>query len=170
MRLFAATLATETNTFSPLPTSLDNYKECCFVRPGEQPGGELPGLCTATTVVARRRGETAALVFHRDHPGQPVRLGPHQDVRDVAVSPDGTMFYVTENAANKVVVFSTATNQVITTISMPAGASPLYPAICSNGITSDCGTCSRALAGMEAKSEEFAKAGKEIYLPQAAAE
>src|SRR5690349_5866444 len=55
MRLFAATLATETNTFSPLPTSLDAYKECCFVRPGERAGGDLPGLCTATTVVARRR-------------------------------------------------------------------------------------------------------------------
>jgi len=55
MRLFAATLATETNTFSPLPTSLDGYKECCFVRPGERPDGDLPGLCTATTIVARRR-------------------------------------------------------------------------------------------------------------------
>lgn len=55
MRLFAATLATETNTFSPLPTSLESYKECCFVRPGERPGGDLPGLCTATTAVARRR-------------------------------------------------------------------------------------------------------------------
>ena len=27
MRLFSATLATETNTFSPLPTSLENYRE-----------------------------------------------------------------------------------------------------------------------------------------------
>ena len=27
MRLFSATLATETNTFSPLPTSLAAYKE-----------------------------------------------------------------------------------------------------------------------------------------------
>ena len=37
MRLFTATLATETNTFSPLPTSLDNYKESVFFRPGEHP-------------------------------------------------------------------------------------------------------------------------------------
>ena len=37
MRLFAATLATETNTFSPLPTSLDAYKESVFFRPGEHP-------------------------------------------------------------------------------------------------------------------------------------
>ena len=34
MRLFTATLATETNTFSPLPTSLENYKESVFFRPG----------------------------------------------------------------------------------------------------------------------------------------
>ena len=27
MRLFTATLATETNTFSPLPTSIENYRE-----------------------------------------------------------------------------------------------------------------------------------------------
>ena len=37
MRLFTATLATETNTFSPLPTSLQNYKESVFFRPGEHP-------------------------------------------------------------------------------------------------------------------------------------
>ena len=37
MRLFTATLATETNTFSPLPTSLEAYKESVFLRPGEHP-------------------------------------------------------------------------------------------------------------------------------------
>ena len=35
MRLFSATLATETNTFSPLPTSLDAYREGVFLRPGQ---------------------------------------------------------------------------------------------------------------------------------------
>jgi len=33
MRLFAATIATETNTFSPLPTSLEAYKEGVFRAP-----------------------------------------------------------------------------------------------------------------------------------------
>ena len=37
MRLFAATLATETNTFSPLPTSIEAYKESVFYRPCEHP-------------------------------------------------------------------------------------------------------------------------------------
>jgi microcystin degradation protein MlrC len=54
MRLFAASLATETNTFSPLPTSLDGYRESVFLRPGEHPE-EAPLMCTAPLWVARRR-------------------------------------------------------------------------------------------------------------------
>ena len=37
MRLFSATLATETNTYSPLPTSIEGYKEGVWLRPGEHP-------------------------------------------------------------------------------------------------------------------------------------
>ncbi len=54
MRLFAATLATETNTFSPLPTSLESYRETVFLRPGEHPD-DAPRMCTAPLLVARRR-------------------------------------------------------------------------------------------------------------------
>ncbi len=54
MRLFSATLATETNTFSPLPTSLAAYQEAVFYRPGEHPT-DAPGMCTAPLFVARRR-------------------------------------------------------------------------------------------------------------------
>ena len=54
MRLFSATLATETNTFSPLPTSLDSYRETVFLRPGEHPH-DAPQMCTSTLFVARRR-------------------------------------------------------------------------------------------------------------------
>jgi microcystin degradation protein MlrC len=54
MRLFAATIATETNTFSPLPTSLDGYRQSVFLRPGEHPE-ETPLMCTAPLWVARRR-------------------------------------------------------------------------------------------------------------------
>ncbi|MBV9784625.1 MAG: M81 family metallopeptidase [Acidisphaera sp.] len=57
MRLFSATLATETNTFSPLPTSLDAYRESVFLRPGEHPD-EHPLMCTAPLWVARRRAAT----------------------------------------------------------------------------------------------------------------
>ncbi len=54
MRLFSATIATETNTFSPLPTSLEAYKETVFLRPGEHPT-DAPRMCTAPLFVARRR-------------------------------------------------------------------------------------------------------------------
>ena len=54
MRIFSATIATETNTFSPMPTSLDHYKETVFYRPGEHPT-DAPRMCTAPLFVARRR-------------------------------------------------------------------------------------------------------------------
>lgn len=54
MRLFTATLATETNTFSPIPTSLDAFKEGTFLRPGEYPPDEPP-MFTEPLWVARRR-------------------------------------------------------------------------------------------------------------------
>lgn len=56
MRLFSATLATETNTFSPLPTSLQSYREMVFFRPGEHPT-DAPRMCTAPLFVARGRAE-----------------------------------------------------------------------------------------------------------------
>src|SRR5260370_36521478 len=54
MRLFTATIATETNTFSPLPTSIAAYKEGVFLRPGEHPS-DTPLMCTAPLFVARQR-------------------------------------------------------------------------------------------------------------------
>src|SRR4051812_17422348 len=54
MRLFSATLATESNTFSPLPTALGAYKESVYLRPGEHPA-DAPRMCTAPLFVARRR-------------------------------------------------------------------------------------------------------------------
>jgi microcystin degradation protein MlrC len=54
MRIFSATIATETNTFSPMPTSLDAYKDCVFLRPGEHPD-DTPLMCTAPLFVARIR-------------------------------------------------------------------------------------------------------------------
>ena len=54
MRIFSATIATETNTFSPLPTSLQAFKESVFIRPGEHPT-DAPRMCTAPLFVARQR-------------------------------------------------------------------------------------------------------------------
>ena len=57
MRIFSATLATESNMFSPMPTSLAGYRECVFLRPGEHPD-DAPRMCTAPLWVARRRART----------------------------------------------------------------------------------------------------------------
>ena len=53
MKLFTASVATETNTFSPIPTSIENFYESFYARPGEHP--DEPKLCTAPLWVARRR-------------------------------------------------------------------------------------------------------------------
>ncbi len=54
MRIFTASIATETNTFSPIPTSLESYLTSLAARPGEHPT-DKPTLCTAPLFVARRR-------------------------------------------------------------------------------------------------------------------
>lgn len=56
MRIFSATIATETNTFSPLPTSLRAFQEQVFFRPGEHPD-DAPRMCTAPLFVARKRAK-----------------------------------------------------------------------------------------------------------------
>ena len=57
MRIFSATIATESNMFSPMPTSLAGYRESVFLRPGEHPE-DAPRMCTAPLWVARRRART----------------------------------------------------------------------------------------------------------------
>ncbi len=56
MRLFSATIATESNMFSPMPTSLAGYRESVFLRPGEHPD-DAPRMCTAPLWIARRRAK-----------------------------------------------------------------------------------------------------------------
>lgn len=56
MRVFTASLATETNTFSPIPTDLAAFKESFYAPPGQHP--DTPTLCSAPMVVARRRARS----------------------------------------------------------------------------------------------------------------
>src|SRR5256885_16556033 len=56
MRLFTDTPATEINTFSPMPTSLESYREGVFYRPGEHPT-DAPRMCTAPLFVGRARAK-----------------------------------------------------------------------------------------------------------------
>jgi microcystin degradation protein MlrC len=53
MRIFAASLATETNSFSPIPTSRATYENTMYFRPGEHP--DRGTLCTGPLWIARRR-------------------------------------------------------------------------------------------------------------------
>ncbi len=53
MRIFAASIGTETNTFSPIPTALESFHESFYAPPGQHP--EDAKLCTAPFWVARRR-------------------------------------------------------------------------------------------------------------------
>ncbi|MFT4247750.1 MAG: M81 family metallopeptidase [Pseudomonas sp.] len=53
MRIFTAMLATETNTFSPVPTDMGSFRAGLYARPGEHP--VTPTLCSAPITVLRRR-------------------------------------------------------------------------------------------------------------------
>jgi microcystin degradation protein MlrC len=56
MRVFSAALATEINTFSPIPTDLKSFKDNFYFPPGTHPEGAR--LFTAPLVVARRRAKS----------------------------------------------------------------------------------------------------------------
>ena len=53
MRIFTASFATETNTFSPVPTDRASFEMAFYAGPGEHP--ETPTLCSSPMVVLRRR-------------------------------------------------------------------------------------------------------------------
>ncbi|PSH62751.1 M81 family metallopeptidase [Phyllobacterium sophorae] len=55
MRIFTASLATETNTFSPVPTDRASFEMAFYAAPGEHP--ETPTLCSAPMVVLRSRAK-----------------------------------------------------------------------------------------------------------------
>jgi microcystin degradation protein MlrC len=53
MRVFVASLATETNTFSPVFTDLASFKESFYAAPGEHPA--TPTLCSAPFIACREK-------------------------------------------------------------------------------------------------------------------
>lgn len=55
MRIFTASLATETNTFSPVPTDLQAFHQGFYAPPGTHP--ETPTLCSSVVPILRRRGQ-----------------------------------------------------------------------------------------------------------------
>ena len=57
LRVFTASLGTETNTFAPLPTDRSAFHGTFYCKPGEHP--PTPTLCSAPIVVLRRRAAEA---------------------------------------------------------------------------------------------------------------
>jgi len=54
MRVFTASLATETNTFSPVPTDMAAFHAGFYAAPGQHP--DMPTLCSSVVPILRRRG------------------------------------------------------------------------------------------------------------------
>lgn len=54
MRIFTASLATETNTFSPVPTDRRSFEAAFYAGPGQHP--ETPTLCSSPVPILRRLG------------------------------------------------------------------------------------------------------------------
>ena len=52
-RIYCASIATETNTFSPLRTDLKNFEETFYVKPNKHP--KTPTLCSAIFPILRKR-------------------------------------------------------------------------------------------------------------------
>ncbi len=89
MRIFAASLATETNTFSPVPTGYSSFVAGGAYAPGQHP--DQPLLCTAPLYVARRRAkaENFTLIegscFWAEPSGTCSRAG-HEKMRDTILA------------------------------------------------------------------------------------
>ena len=52
-RIYCASIATETNTFSPLRTDLENFKESFYAKPNTHP--KTPTLCSAVFPLLKKR-------------------------------------------------------------------------------------------------------------------
>src|ERR1043165_7993652 len=85
MRIFTASLATETNSFSPIPTNRQSYEQTLYFPPGKHP--DRPTHCTAPLFVARRRAKQEGFeliegsCFWAEPSGPTVQVG-YESMRD----------------------------------------------------------------------------------------
>ena len=85
MRLFTASLATETNTFAPMPTGLASFKERGYFAAGQHP--DEPTLFAGPLWAARQRCREHGWVLHEGmvaaaQPSGPVTRQAHEALRD----------------------------------------------------------------------------------------
>lgn len=89
MRVFTASLATETNTFSPVPTDMASFKNTFYAAPGEHP--ETPTLCSSCIVVLRQRAAAEGFTLIEGtatwaEPGGLIRRDVYETLRDEILS------------------------------------------------------------------------------------
>ena len=85
MRIFTASLATETNTFSPIPTDRASFEMAFYAGPGRHP--DTPTLCSAPIVALRRRAKLEGFTLIEGtaawaEPGGLLQLEAFEDLRD----------------------------------------------------------------------------------------
>lgn len=85
MRIFTASLATETNTFSPVPTDRASFKAAFYAGPGDHP--ETPTLCSSPIVALRRRAAQDGLTVIEGtatwaEPGGLLQRRTYEELRD----------------------------------------------------------------------------------------
>ena len=85
LRIFTASLATETNTFSPVPTDRASFESALYARPGEHP--ETPTLCSSPMVVLRKLAAREGLTVIEGaaawaEPGGLIQRKAYEDLRD----------------------------------------------------------------------------------------
>lgn len=85
MRIFTASLATETNTFSPVPTDRASFETAFYAGPGQHP--PTPTLCSAPIVVLRRRAAEEGFTLIEGtaawaEPGGLLQRHAYEDLRD----------------------------------------------------------------------------------------
>ena len=85
LRVFVASLATETNTFSPIRIDKSAFEDSFYAPPGQHP--ETPTLCSAAFVAARRRARTDGFTLIEGtatwaEPAGLVSRAAYEDLRD----------------------------------------------------------------------------------------
>ena len=88
MRIFTASLATETNTFSPVPTDLASFEGAFYAPPGKHP--ETPTLCSSPMVALRRCAREEGLTVIEGtaawaEPGGLIQRRAYEHLRDEIV-------------------------------------------------------------------------------------
>src|SRR5271156_1135566 len=85
MRIFTGSLATETNTFSPVPTDRASFEMALYAPPGKHP--PTPTLCSSPMVALRRRAAGEGFVLIEGtaawaEPGGLLQRKAYEELRD----------------------------------------------------------------------------------------